>query len=115
MQRPKTTCGANPEPPEAGAFMSDLDDIEFESTAFSSRFVVKSRDSGFVHDLLDQRLMTFMLETDPPSIEIEGDRICIFGSRPWGNSEFRARLDWMGRFLERWPPHLMERLSGAGS
>lgn len=86
-----------------------LQDIDFESEAFSRRFHVTSQDPRFAHALVDPGMLTFLLENEPPSIEIEGDVVCIFGHRPWSNEEFRSALDWMGRFMGHWPAHLIEQ------
>jgi hypothetical protein len=54
-------------------------------------------------------MIEFLLDTRPPSMEIQGDLICIYGSRePWNESRIKERLQWLGRFVQHWPEHLLE-------
>jgi hypothetical protein len=88
-------------------------DINFESETFSRRFHVRSPDKRFAYDVIDPRMMEFMLETDPPVIDIEGGRCCITdGTRRWKPDEFRTRMAWLHDFLSRWPGHLKRTLDG---
>ena len=41
-----------------------LDDIEFELQEFNDAFNVKAKDRKFANDLIDQRMMRFLLTTD---------------------------------------------------
>jgi hypothetical protein len=86
-----------------------FEDIDFESESFSRRFHVKSKDRRFAYDLFDPRMIEFLLDTRPPSMEIQGDLICIYGSRElWNESRIKERLQWLGRFVQHWPEHLLE-------
>lgn len=88
-----------------------FEDIDFESESFSKRFHVKSKDRRFAYDLFDPRMMEFLLDTKPPSMEIQGDLICIYGSPDlWDESRFKERLQWLGRFVQHWPEHLLDDL-----
>ena len=41
-----------------------LDDIAFELAEFNDAFTVKSRDRKFANDLVDQRMMRWLLATE---------------------------------------------------
>jgi hypothetical protein len=96
----------------AGVF--GLADINFESEEFSRRFHVRSPDRKFAYDVIDPRMMEFLLASNPPVIDIERGQCCIVdGTRRWKVGEFRARLDWIREFFERWPKHLTRMLDEA--
>jgi hypothetical protein len=93
----------------AGVF--GFSDINFESEQFSRRFHVRSPDRRFAYDVIDPRMMEFMLETNPPVIDIEAGRCCVTdGTRRWKPEEFRQRMAWLHDFFGRWPQHLKRSL-----
>lgn len=96
----------------AGAF--GWDDIDFESAEFSRRFHVNSTDKRFAYDMVHPRMMEFLLEGEPPTIDLEHGRCCLCdGRRRWSDEEFRGTLDWARRFLELWPDHVKADLKSA--
>jgi hypothetical protein len=95
------------------AAMAGFDDINFESEQFSRRFHVRSPDRKFAYDVIDPRMMEFLLSTNPPVIDIEFGRCCITdGTRCWAPEEFRSRLAWLYEFFGRWPQHVKTTLDG---
>lgn len=91
-----------------------FDDIDFESVEFSRRFHVSSDDKRFAYDLIDPRMMEFLLASAPPALEVDGGLICLSnGKGRWEPAEFRARLAWLGSFLEHWPRHLADSMPAA--
>ena len=93
-----------------------FDDIDFESVEFSRTFHVSSDDKRFAYDLIDQRMMEFLLADPPPAVEFDDDLICVSDGRGrWSPEEFGGMIDWSARLLERWPRHLEASLSDAGS
>jgi hypothetical protein len=88
-----------------------FDDIDFESEAFSRAFWVQSDDKRFAYDVLHPRMMEFLLAERPPMLEIEQGVLCVAdGSRRWSPEQFRAHLDFVTRFCELWPRHLVQEL-----
>jgi hypothetical protein len=84
-----------------------FDDIDFESSEFSSRFVVKSADKRFAYDVIHPRMMEFLLEGDPPTIELERGPCCLTRSESrWSAAQFEAMLAWAQNFFGLWPRHL---------
>jgi hypothetical protein len=61
-----------------------LDDIAFETQEFNDAFNVKSRDRKFANDLVDQRMMAWLLSTGGDfSFETSGRwLLCVSGRRP---------------------------------
>lgn len=91
-----------------------FDDIDFESIEFSKAFHVSSDDKRFAYDLVDPRMMEFLLASAPPALELDGGLVCLStGKGRWEPAEFRSRLMWFGSFLERWPRHLADSMSPA--
>src|SRR5688572_8857625 len=89
-----------------------FDDIDFESAEFSDAFHVKGTDKRFAYDLCDARMMEFLLATRPIMFEIDRFHLCMSNGRGrWSPEEFKARIVWVGAFLDRWPRHLVDRLS----
>jgi hypothetical protein len=93
--------------------MLGFDDIDFESAEFSRRFFVKSSDKRFAYDVIDPRMMEFLLESNPPTVDIEHARICLCdGSRQWTADEFKSQLRWVREFFDHWPDHVTSALQG---
>ncbi len=88
-----------------------FDDIDFESAQFSRRFHVSSPDKRFAYDVIDPRMIEFLLSGDPPTVDIENSRCCISdGRRRWEPVEFRQKLAWITEFLDHWPDHVLATL-----
>ena len=93
-----------------GAF--GFDDIDFESEEFSRRFWVQSSDKRFAYDVLHPRMMEFLLRELDSAIDLEGGAICVAdGSSRWEPSSFRSQLDFVVKFCELWPRHLLADLA----
>jgi hypothetical protein len=93
--------------------MLGFDDIDFESAEFSRRFYVKSSDKRFAYDVIDPRMMEFLLESKPPIVDIEQSRICLCdGGRQWTPEEFKSQLGWAREFFDHWPEHVTSTLLG---
>ncbi|MHC4201700.1 MAG: hypothetical protein ACYSU0_17070, partial [Planctomycetota bacterium] len=54
-----------------------FDDIDFESHEFSRKYYVKSRDKRFAYDVVDARMMEFLLDVGDLSVEMEGSDIAF--------------------------------------
>ncbi len=88
-----------------------FEDIDFESAEFSRLFYVSSKDKRFAYDLIDARMMEFLMASAPPVIDMEFGRICLTsGSGRWEPGEFETRASWLVEFLERWPRHVVAQL-----
>jgi hypothetical protein len=93
----------------AGAF--GFDDIDFESAEFSRRFHVKCADKRFAYDVCHPRMMEFLMQTNPPAIDIESGRCCLSdGSRRWEPQQFKSMLAWVEKFFDTWPDHVTTEL-----
>lgn len=95
--------------------MIGFDDIDFESVEFSKKFHVSSSDKRFAYDLIDPRMMEFLLADAPKLLDIESGWVLVLeGTRRWKPSEFEATLQWLGAWFERWPTHVERSLAEGG-
>ena len=92
-----------------------FDDIDFESVEFSKKFHVGSSDKRFAYDLIDPRMMEFLLADAPKLLDIESGWVLVLeGTRRWEPREFEATLQWLGSWFERWPTHVERSLAEGG-
>ena len=89
-----------------------FDDIDFESAEFSRKFFVGSSNKRFAYDVIDPRMMEFLLATMPPTIDIEHGRGLFSDGRVrWSVEEFKNMLHWVTAFFDHWPRHVRDTLS----
>ena len=92
-----------------------FDDIDFESSEFSRKFLVKSPDKKFAYDIVHPQMMEFLMQGPAPMVDIERDRVCFMdGKRVWSVAEFRRHLHWAKAFFELWPEHVTADLATRG-
>jgi hypothetical protein len=90
-----------------------FEDINFESAEFSRRFHVASADKRFAYDVIDPRMMEWLLAIKPLPLDVHAGLLCVaHGSGTWSPEEFRARLNYAVQFLTRWPEHVKTTLRG---
>jgi hypothetical protein len=93
-----------------------FDDIDFESSEFSKRFYVKSRDKKFAYDIVHPRMMEFLLQGEPPAVDFQRGQCCLSrGERCWSGEEFEATLSWATEFFALWPKHVTSVLDEVDS
>ena len=84
-----------------------FDDIDFESAEFSDRFIVKSKDKRFAYDVIHPRMMEFLLDGDPPTVDFQRGQCSVTrGEKCWSPAEFEESLTWLAKFYGHWPRHL---------
>ncbi len=88
------------------------DDIDFESAEFSKRFHVTSSDKKFAYDVIDPRMIRFLLDSEPPTIDLANGYCCLsIAKKRWEPDEFRRMLGWCKAFHDHWPTHLTASLA----
>jgi hypothetical protein len=86
-------------------------DIDFESSEFSRKYFVKCDNRKFAYDIINQRMIEFLLETKPGLIDMEKSRICLTnGYSTWPAERFEGSLGWTLKFLEHWPDFVIKDL-----
>jgi hypothetical protein len=93
-----------------------FEDIDFESAEFSRRFLVKCDDKKFAYDVIDPRMMEWMMQNEPPQpIQTAmSDAIMVYGGK-WKPETLEAAIAWFRDFFERWPRHVVDRLRSEGA
>ena len=70
-------------------------DINFESAQFSRRFHVSASDKKFAYDVIDPRMIGFLMNFDPPAFELAQGRLLVSGgSSTWTPQQFDQYLAW---------------------
>ena len=91
-----------------------LHDIEFESDDFNHAFNVKAGDRKFANDLIDARMMTWLLTVDGRfSFEVAG-RWVLASSRRLGATELGPLLETVRGFREHVPRVVYELYPASG-
>jgi len=98
----------------AGVFGQN--DIDFELESFSRKFHVASPNKKFAYDVLDQRMIEWLMGHEPPTVDIEHGRCLITdGKSRWSPEEFESCFGWLDAFFDRWPDHVVRRLAGGNA
>jgi hypothetical protein len=68
---------------------------------------VLSRDKRFAYDVLHPRMMEFLLEAVPPTVDFRRGQCCLsMGEQRWSTAEFDAMVKWASNFFALWPRHV---------
>ena len=87
-----------------------FDDIDFESDEFSSRYHVTSNDKRFAYAVIHPRMIEFLMDAEPPPIQLSAGSLLLTRDSEWDPDLFRAHLTWAREFFSRWPDHEVARL-----
>ncbi|MFA6961385.1 MAG: hypothetical protein WC205_11590 [Opitutaceae bacterium] len=93
-----------------------FEDIDFESAEFSKRYHVSSSDRRFTYNLIDPRMIEFLLDVGPPRIELSRGTLLIVADQArtrWAPEDFAGAVEWTNDFLARWPAFLVKDLSAS--
>jgi hypothetical protein len=93
-----------------------FEDIDFESAEFSRRFHVSSSDRRFAYNLIDPRMIEFLLSAEPPRIELGAGTLLIVADQAggrWETTDFTTAVQWANGFMEHWPSFMVRDLSSA--
>jgi hypothetical protein len=86
-------------------------DIDFESAEFSRKYFVKCDNRKFAYDIINPRMIEFLLESKPGAVDIEQSQICLSnGMSKWPFERFEGSLGWTLKFLEHWPDFVVKDL-----
>lgn len=89
-----------------------FDDIDFESAEFSRKFLVKSAEKRFAYDVVDPRMMEFLLANPRRQVQLAGGSLLLSdGARRWSGADFRDRIAFVRAFFEHWPEHVVKEHS----
>jgi len=86
-----------------------LDDIDFESAAFSRAFHVKSPDKRWAYDVLHQRTIEFLLAAPRFSIQFGERRVLVWRSRRFSPETFEEAIGVAAGILDRIPDYVVKQ------
>jgi hypothetical protein len=84
-----------------------LRDIEFESAEFNRTYSVDCDDRRFAFDLIDARMMQWLIDNPAPRLITSGGQLLIAVEEQLSPNELRDLLRWLVGFMERWPRHMV--------
>jgi len=89
-----------------------FDDIDFESSEFSRKFHVKSKNRKLAYDIIHSRMMELLLEhrSIKPTIELDHRFLCIYRSGRLKAQDYEKWLDFTERFYAHFPEFVTQAL-----
>lgn len=90
-----------------------LEEVDFESQEFSDRFWVEASDRRFAYDLIDARMMEFLLAAPHSRWELQEGLLCAYEEGAWKPEEFVGALDAVVAILDCVPRLVWARGEGA--
>lgn len=94
------------------AAMAGFDDINFESEAFSRRYHVKCADRQRCYDLIDPRMIEYLLSLPAVHWQLGPGLILIVRQGRFDPAEMQRTIAMIEGFLERVPAHVRHDLAG---
>jgi len=86
-----------------------VDDIDFESAAFSRAFHVQAQSKRWAYDVLHQRTMEFLLASPRFSIEFDERNAIAWREHRFDVEAFEAAIGVLEGILERLPEYVIRR------
>ena len=86
-------------------------DIDLESIAFNDKFYVKSPDRSWAFDILNQKVMEFMLTSPSYYLEFCGSQILAYNESIFTTTEFEEALKFITGIIDRMPSYLIREIS----
>jgi hypothetical protein len=91
-----------------------FDDIDFESVEFSRAFHVSAKDRKRAYDVVDQRVMEYLLASPRRAISISGRFLCTSDGRTWSPEEMESAIVHLNGLVDRLAPSLVRELLEKG-
>jgi hypothetical protein len=85
-----------------------FDDIDFESAAFSRRYLVRSRDKKFAYDFCNAQMIDYLLDQPTIAIEIEGRALAVGFDSQFRVKEVEPHLSHLLKIRSLMPNYLFE-------
>ena len=88
-----------------------FEDIDFESHAFSSRYVVKSKDKKFAYDFCNAQMIDYLLDQPALRIEVDHNALAIAAERSLHPEQIEDHLNKLIEIRNRMPNYLFDQTS----
>lgn len=85
------------------------DDIDFESAEFSRKFVVRSPDKKFAYDIINARMIDYLLDNQDLQIEVDQDCLALFFHRCLSCEAIEPNLRRLVQVRELFPDYVFSR------
>lgn len=94
------------------AGMLGFEDIDFEWDEFNRAFYVKAADKEFAYDVINQKMMEFLMDNRGWTIHIAGMDMIVYTGSVFSPDDFLAAANFTRAFLELLPDYLADKLNG---
>jgi hypothetical protein len=92
------------------AGMLGFEDIDFEWDEFNRAFYVKSPDKQFAYDVINQKMMEFLIQNRGWCLQVVGPSLIVEKGDTFSAPEFQAALAFARDFLGLLPEYLADKL-----
>jgi len=87
-----------------------FEDINFEWDEFNRAFHVTAADKQYAYDVINQKMIEFLMEHKGLCLEVFGANVIVYTGRVFTCDDFLAALNFAGGFLGLLPDYLEEKL-----
>ena len=94
------------------AGMLGFEDIDFEWDEFNRAFYVKAADKEFAYDVINQKMMEFLMDNRGWTIQIAGMDMIVYTGSVFSPDDFLAAANFARTFLGLLPDYLADKLNG---
>jgi len=85
-----------------------FNDIDFESSEFSKRYLVRSKDKKFAYDFCNPQMIDYLLDQPTVAIEVEGRALAIGFDSQYRVDEVEPNLGHLSRIRSLMPAYLFD-------
>jgi len=82
-------------------------EISFESEEFNRHYGVWASDRKFAYDVVDPRMMEFLLANPGWAFEVAGPDVMVYTGKRWAPEQFGPAIRALTGFVERIPAHVL--------
>ncbi len=91
-----------------------VDDIDFESSAFSRKFYVKSSDRKWAYDVIHTRTMEYLMRAPSFTIEFGFGEIAVYQTGWCDTDRYEKALELAWGLYELVPDYVVRQMKGGG-
>jgi hypothetical protein len=88
------------------AEVAGFDDIDFEFAEFNKKFYVKSPDKKWAYDIINAKMMEFLLKMPVFSIQFDLLSVIVYRDRLFSTVDFEAAINLVNGVFERIPEYV---------
>ena len=89
-----------------------LENIDLESDEFNRHYGVWASDRKFAYDVVDPRMMEFLLANPGWAFEVAGPDVMVYTGKRWAPGQFGPAIRALTGFVERIPAHVLANWCG---